>query len=54
MFLISVVHSPHRSILKIIARVPSDLAGLSLFTKVILILWVTLVTLFMRGTLELH
>lgn len=50
MFLISVVHSPHRSIFKIIARVSSDLAGLGLFTKVTLKLWVTLVTLHERNS----
>lgn len=54
MFLVSNVHSPHRCIFKNIARVPSDLAGLSLFTKVILILWVTLVTVLMRETPKLH
>lgn len=47
MFLVSVVHFTHRSIFKIIA-------GLSLFTKVTLILWVNLVTLLMRGTPELR
>lgn len=54
MFLVSVVHSPQRSIFKITARVSSDLAGLCLFTKVTLVLWVTLVILFMRGAPELH
>lgn len=54
MFLVSIVHSPHRCIFKNIARVPSDLAVLSLFTKGTLILWVTLVTVFMRETPELQ
>lgn len=54
MFLVSNVHSPHRCIFKNTARVPSDIAGLSLFTKIILILRVTLVTVFMRTTPELH
>lgn len=54
MFLVSIIHSSHRCIFKNIARVPSDLAGLSLFRKVTLILWVTLLTVFMRETPELQ